>query len=494
MSEKRIVIPAGTPNDDNREYLPLAIKGSDMVVNENGNNSQPYPARLEECTGDIVGDGEPDRWYVYVPESYDPSKKTPLVLSMHGGLMTGWGQAIYTSWTLVADREGFICVFPDAHSRMFWTVEHDPKLIDEMSKPNPSGLYLNRPPEKIEDNRDVQFVLALIKLMESKYNIDEGRIYMQGMSMGNLFTHQFVRYFGNMLAGAAGAGGPTNPVLLYDEDGKMRNRAGNVDFWQSCPELNGGAKGATLSEFEVIRINLEYLNTINEVSGLPQISVKGESNFAFYTGKKADTVLLDIKNRDHGQTLDDAEIVWDYFFSGSRREADGTITHTKPIIERKGDDISIAIAKDCSKAWLNGKPVELTGPTILWQKLKYHGLDGGEKVRGEYLCVPLSFVAEVCGAKYEKSADTLSATLTLPDGSTCSFSRGSIGCVYNNRVEAMLCEALHRHGELFIPFEWFAGRVMNLHFSECNDVLYATDHWNVLSTNLANLFKLILLA
>ena len=69
MSEKRIVIPAGTPNDDNREYLPLAIKGSDMVVNENGNNSQPYPERLEECTGDIVGDGESDRWYVYVPES-----------------------------------------------------------------------------------------------------------------------------------------------------------------------------------------------------------------------------------------------------------------------------------------------------------------------------------------------------------------------------------------------------------------------------------------
>ena len=35
---KIITIPAGTPNDENRDYLPLAIKGSDMVVNENGNN------------------------------------------------------------------------------------------------------------------------------------------------------------------------------------------------------------------------------------------------------------------------------------------------------------------------------------------------------------------------------------------------------------------------------------------------------------------------
>ena len=38
----------GTPDDDNREYLPEKIKGSDIVVNENGNNSQPYPEGLME--------------------------------------------------------------------------------------------------------------------------------------------------------------------------------------------------------------------------------------------------------------------------------------------------------------------------------------------------------------------------------------------------------------------------------------------------------------
>lgn len=88
--EREMRVRPGTPDDDNREYLPEKIKNSDIVVNENGNNSQPYPERLKEYR-EVLADGVEDIWYEYVPEGYDPSKKTPLVVSMHGGLMTGWG-------------------------------------------------------------------------------------------------------------------------------------------------------------------------------------------------------------------------------------------------------------------------------------------------------------------------------------------------------------------------------------------------------------------
>ena len=87
MKPKIHILP-GVLNDANRDYLPEAIKGRTMVVNENGNNSQVYPKGLLEYSGDIVGDGICDTWYVYVPESYDPAKKAPLVFSMHGGLMS----------------------------------------------------------------------------------------------------------------------------------------------------------------------------------------------------------------------------------------------------------------------------------------------------------------------------------------------------------------------------------------------------------------------
>ncbi|RCX19476.1 poly(3-hydroxybutyrate) depolymerase [Anaerobacterium chartisolvens] len=486
---KKITILPGTPDDDNREYLPEIIRTTDVVVNENGNNSQVYPARLAENKG-VIADGLEDIWYEYVPESYDPAKKTPLVFSMHGGLMTGWGQAIYTCWTMVADREGFIVVFPNANSRRFWVVECDEETYAERSKPRPDGVYLNPFPENPDDNHDMKAVLGLIDLMKSKYNIDEGRIFMQGMSMGNLMTHQFARYFGNVLAGAAGAGGPSDLGVIFDKNGNINNRAGHLAVWQSRPELNEFLNPR--SELEKNRLNKEYWLKINGCKALPQISIQGENNYAFYTGDKADLVFLDIKNRDHGQTLDDAELVWDYLFSGTRREPDGRIVHSETIAPRTGDEFAIAIAKDCKKAWFKNSVTDMSGRAILWQKLKYHGLEGGQEVRGEYLCVPLSFIAEVFEAKYQPSEDSLTAVLILKDGRELQFARGSIGCVIDNRISAMLCEALHRSGELYISFEWFCRYFYNLHVSVFDDVLYVTDHYNVLSMNMAYLINGIL--
>ena len=215
----RVKLLAGVPNDGNRDYLPEAIKGTDMTVNENGNSSHRYPQRLEEFHDTV--NGVEGTWYEYVPTTYDPNKKTPLIFGMHGGLMTGWGHAIYTSWVLLAERDGFICVFPDSHRKGSWAIES--AGTGRSARKDKDGNLV--PNIDIKDNPDCNFVIGLMALMKEKYNIDEGRIFMQGMSAGNLFTHQFCRYYGNLLAGAAGASGPGSIKLCFDEEG-MRNRDG----------------------------------------------------------------------------------------------------------------------------------------------------------------------------------------------------------------------------------------------------------------------------
>ncbi len=481
----KVTLRAGTPDDDNRTYLPEAIKGSDMVVNENGNNSQPYPERLKECRG-IIADGLEDVWYEYVPRGYDPAKKTPLVIGNHGGLMTGWGHAIYTSWTMVADREGFICVFPNAHSLRMWVVEG---VFDDFDPKDAPDLPIQKVPKDIKDNHDMNFLLGLIEKMKGQYNIDEGRIFMQGMSMGNLMTDQFARNYGHLLAGAAGSGGPSRVNILFDEQGNLKNKGGHLAVWHSRPELNGTPPGKNYSEFTTNKYNRFYWMKLNECDPVPEISIVGEDNFAFYRGKKADLVYLDIKNRDHGQTLDEAFLYWDYFFSGTRREADGSITHTETILPRKGDAFAIALSRDLDKAWYQNRVYQMSAKAVSWQKLKYHGLNGGQAVRGEYLCVPLSFLCEVFGAKYEPSVDTLTAVVTLKDGRVLQFARGSIGCVIDNDLRSMYCEALHRDGQLLVGVEWFCRYLMNLHVSASNDVVYVTDHFAELSIFMADLIK-----
>jgi len=481
--ENLLLLRPGTPDDDNRDYLPERIKDSDIVVNENGNNSQPYPKRLKEFTEALTADGKTDVWYEYVPSSYDPAKKTPLVVSMHGGLMTGWGQAIYTSWTIMAEKHGFIVAFPNASSKRIWSVEWGKWRFDDEKQENEEAPgELPETPVDIKDNHDIQMVLALIEKMKKKYNIDEERIFMQGMSMGDLMTSMFARNYGNILAGAAGSGCATFLSLLYDKDGRIKNRAGHLDIWQSRPELNDIPPNK-VEALNVNKYNRYYWMRINGCNPIPEISIIGEDNFAFYRGSKADVTYLDIKNRDHGQTLDDAALIWNYMFSGARRKADGTIVHTDSNIPRKGDRFAIAVAKGCANAWLNNKITPMQTKAVYWQKLKYHGLNGRQEVRGEYLCVPLSFLSEAFDAKYEPGKDTLTVVMTLKDGRELQFARGSIGCVIDNDLRSMYCEALHRDGELLVSIEWFCRYLFGLevHFAE-------------LSANMADLIKDLLIS
>ena len=222
--DKKIKLIPGICDTKNRHYLPEKLLDGKTTVNENGNNSIVYPEHLQEFHG-VVADGLEDEWYEYVPESYDPSRPVPLVIGLHGGLMTGWGHAIYTSWTLVADREGFICLFPNAHEKRMWTVEG---VFETFRQEDAPDLPIVLPPENMDDNHDIKMIQALIARMEEKYNIDKGRIFMQGMSMGNIMTGQFARNYGRILAGAAGSGGPCEPFNLYDESGKIKNKEGHM--------------------------------------------------------------------------------------------------------------------------------------------------------------------------------------------------------------------------------------------------------------------------
>ena len=82
--------------------------------------------------------------------------------------------------------------------------------------------------------------------------------------------------------------------------------------------------------------------------------------------------------------------------------------------------------------------------------------------------------------------------MTLKDGRTLQFARGSIACVIDGHVRSMYCEALHREGELLVSAEWFCRYLFNWNVSECDGVLYAADHFSCLSLYMADLIRDIL--
>lgn len=119
---------------------------------------------------------------IHVPDSYDPATPTPLVLTFHGAGMTGSAQEAVSNWNTVADREGFIVVYPTAREALvpgYATGHRRGMDVWRVTKPffDDDGIMRARTP-------DVLFVVNLLRRLGKRYNIDPRRIYANGLSNG----------------------------------------------------------------------------------------------------------------------------------------------------------------------------------------------------------------------------------------------------------------------------------------------------------------------
>jgi polyhydroxybutyrate depolymerase len=97
-----------------------------------------------------------------VPESYDPTVPSPLVITLHGFAQWPANQAAVSRWNRLADEYGFIVVYPAG-----------------------TGFPLRwRSSDDSEAAKDVAFISDLIDTLSGEYNIDPARIYANGLSNG----------------------------------------------------------------------------------------------------------------------------------------------------------------------------------------------------------------------------------------------------------------------------------------------------------------------
>jgi len=114
--------------------------------------------------GTLVSSGEKREYLLYVPRSYDRSRPTPLVISLHGAGIWPAAQRDISRWNELAESRGFLVVYPagiGGDGPRIWHVDRGAGLL-----------------------RDVRFIAELIDTLEAAYNIDPARIYANGLSNG----------------------------------------------------------------------------------------------------------------------------------------------------------------------------------------------------------------------------------------------------------------------------------------------------------------------
>lgn len=103
-----------------------------------------------------------------VPQGYE-DEALPLVFVLHGAGGTGLGIAGFSGFSELAEREGFVVVYPDGLG---------------------GAWNDNRPDPRVRPIDDVGFINSIIGYLTSELNIDETRIYATGYSMGGMMSYR----------------------------------------------------------------------------------------------------------------------------------------------------------------------------------------------------------------------------------------------------------------------------------------------------------------
>ena len=142
---------------------------------------------LNRTNGSIVSSGQKREYLLYVPKSYDRTKATPLVISLHAAALWPATQMEASHWNRVADEHGFIVVYPSGTT-----------LSGGGTGVLPFRVWLLRPEANAWAN--VRFISELIDTLEAAYNIDPTRIYANGFSNGGAMTFALSCRLSNRIA------------------------------------------------------------------------------------------------------------------------------------------------------------------------------------------------------------------------------------------------------------------------------------------------------
>jgi phospholipase/carboxylesterase len=125
---------------------------------------------------------------LYVPENYDPSRRWPLIISLHGG--HGRGDDYLLTWLRPAKSKGYIMLSPKSLDRT-WSI-HQPIV-------------------------DIRSILSIVEELLDEYAIDTGRLFATGLSDGGTFSYALGLSCPKLFAGIAPIAGVLAPWLDLEQ-------------------------------------------------------------------------------------------------------------------------------------------------------------------------------------------------------------------------------------------------------------------------------------
>lgn len=206
----------------------------------------------------ITHDGETREYILHIPNSYDETSPTPIVLNFHGFGGSASDYMREADMRSVAERDTFILIYPQG------------SCLDGATHWNPCPIG----GDNKSDVDDFGFIEALINDISSEYTVDTERIYAVGYSNGSMMAYGLASFKSDLIAAVASVSGtmldcinPSNhpmpilhlhgtsdSVIPYDGNGAYNSAQTTLDYWiafnntNTTPTVNMASNGGITIE------------------------------------------------------------------------------------------------------------------------------------------------------------------------------------------------------------------------------------------------------
>ncbi len=174
----------------------LLIWVSGLLMNAQAQDFSPYQKKW------LIDGKDTLPYRLLLPLDYDPGKKYPLILFLHGAGERGNDnekQLVHGAKLFLVDsiRKTYpaIVVFPQCAANSFWS--NVSIATDSINKTRVFNFPTDGPPTKA-----MELLLELLKELADNYPLDKKHLYVGGLSMGGMGTFELVRRKPKLFAAA----------------------------------------------------------------------------------------------------------------------------------------------------------------------------------------------------------------------------------------------------------------------------------------------------
>lgn len=440
----------------------------DEHVNFEQMNRMPSLEGLRQRNAELVK-GMMNIWYVYIPKSYDGTKSVPLVVQLHGGGNDGKRWSDLTIWHVLAEKEGFIVIYPNSPEYQMWTC----------------------------DERDVQYLYDLIMLMEENYNIDKTRIYMQGMSNGDMMTLAFSMKHPEILAAAGYTTGPSPQEAIGEERPSgalpLIQMRGEKDVnWKLTPET----VDVYSVRYGMNDLNREIWLEQNGISETPKLSINGRNNLLKFNGKSAPIINWEIRDMGHREPIEAAQVYWDYLYSGCRRLENGSLELKSPVKNIEGDDDIILICTGADKIYKGDRVIPIDSLAKGCAKMfhpasvnHFFKVPLNEMYETPDLYAPAEFFKAAFDAEVEYVNPGEQVNIVFKDGMKVELYMKTPLIKVNDEYKALKKPCILLCGGFYVPVGIFCKEILGKFVSMAEDTMCISGHFAQLGRYTARIIK-----